>query len=189
MSIEHLSIAAADYEVRGGLQYVAITTFDDATGVTFNNATGQHAVSAISGVGSAVLFDLQEGTGALSTSGSKDGGTILFEHTISFYVPNVSTAHLSAIESLRNQNLIVWGQSYAGKVYIIGVSEAFKLEDDISNQQMYATFSSVEGGTGSALGDDNGLTVTLTAQSGELVREFTGTFTLPTDGLGGMTIS
>ena len=188
MSIEHLSIAAADYEVRGGLQYVAITTFEDADGDT-KIQVGQHAVSAIAGVGNAVLFDLQEGTGSLSTSGSKDGGTILFEHTVSFYVPNCSTAHLSAIESLRNENLIVWGQSYAGKVYIIGVSEAYKLEDDISNQQMFATFSSVEGGTGSALGDDNGLTVTLTAQSGELPREFTGTFTLPTDGAGAMTIS
>ena len=78
MSIESLSIVHEDFEVRGGLQYVAITLFDDATGVTFNNASNQHAVSAIAGVTGAVMFDLQEGTGSLSTSGSKDGGTILF---------------------------------------------------------------------------------------------------------------
>ena len=35
---------------------------------------------------------------------------------------------------------------------------------------MRARLSAIEGGTGAALGDENGLTVTITAQSGELPR-------------------
>ena len=38
------------------------------------------------------------------------------------------------------------------------------------------------GGTGAALGDENGVTVTITCSSGELPRLFTGTFTPAADG-------
>ena len=38
----------------------------------------------------------------------------------------------------------------------------------------------MEGGTGAALGDENGLTVTITAQSGELPRVCSNTITYDT---------
>ena len=203
MAIEHLSVAASDLEVRGGLQYVAITLFEDATSVSFQNGVGQHQVNAIGGVGNARLFDLKQGTGSLTTTGTKEGGTILFEHTVTFFVPNMSAQHMKALEELKNQNLLVICGTYANRAanqalveggtadgsngtrYIIGASEAFGLEDDQGNQQMFATLTSIEGSTGAAFGDENGVTVTITAQSGEMPRVFKGTFTpqADTDGL------
>jgi hypothetical protein len=47
---------------------------------------------------------------------------------------------------------------------------------------MFATLTSIEGSTGSAFGDENGVTVTITAQSGEMPRVFKGTFTPVDDG-------
>jgi uncharacterized protein YciI len=171
---------------------VAITLFEDATGFTFQNGVGQHQVSAITNVGDARLFDLKQGTGSLTTTGTKEGGTILFEHTVTFFVPNMSAQHMKALEELKNQNLLVICGTYANRAanqdgsngarYIIGASEAFALEDDISNQQMFATLTSIEGSTGSAFGDENGVTVTITAQSGEMPRVFKGTFTPVDDG-------
>tara|TARA_R100000005_G_C4973497_1_gene185653 strand:+ start:634 stop:1197 length:564 start_codon:yes stop_codon:yes gene_type:complete len=187
MAIEALGVNHTDLELRGGLRYIAITDFSDATSVTFDDS-GDHAVSAVGGVGDAKLFDLKQGTGSLSTNGSKEGGTIMFEHTVSFYVPNCSSAHLRALESARNQKLMVFVQDFNDVAYVIGCSKEYKLDDDIANQQMFATISSIEGGTGAALGDENGVTVTITCQSGELPRAFTGTFT-PDSSDGTVTIS
>ena len=200
MAIEHLSVDANDLEVRGGLQYVAITLFEDATSFTFQDGVGQHQVSGVANVGDARLFDLKQGTGSLTTTGTKEGGTLLFEHTVTFFVPNMSAQHMKALEELKNNNLLVICGTYAnrhtdqtlveggsqdgsnGARYIIGASKAFALEDDSGNQQMYATLTSIEGSTGAAFGDENGVTVTITAQSGEMPRVFKGTFTPAANG-------
>jgi len=112
----------------------------------------------------------------------------LFEHTVSFYVPNCSNAHLAALHSLMNKNLVVIVQSFAGEKFVIGASNEYALSDDIANVQMYARMTSIEGGTGAALGDENGVTVTIAAQSGELPRLFTGTFT-PDPSAGTVTVA
>ena len=44
--------------------------------------------------------------------------------------------------------------------------------------QMYATLTSIEGGTGAALGEENGVTVTISCSSGELPRIVTSTVTV-----------
>ena len=188
MAIETLQVAQDDLEIRGGLKYIAITLLTDATTVTFvNTSAAAHSISAVGSVGDAALFDLKQGTGSLSTSGSKDGGTIMFEHTVSFYVPSCSSAHFRALESLKNENIVVFTEDYNGINHCIGLSEAYKQENDVTNIQMYARLSAIEGGTGAALGDENGVTVTITCSSGELPRLFTGTFTPAADGT--MTIS
>lgn len=185
MAIENLSIAHTDLEVRGGLQYVAIGLLSQASAMGFDDS----AVHTMSYTAAAALelFDLKQGTGSLTTSGSKEGGTILFEHTVSFYVPNCSNAHFRALQTLNNENIIVFTEDYNGVNHCIGLSSAYKQENDVTNVQMYARVSAIEGGTGAALGDENGVTVTITCSSGELPRLFTGTFTPAADGT--MTIS
>jgi len=179
MAIENLSIAHSDLEIRGGLQYVGIGLVSDASAVTFDNS-GVHTVS-YTAASALELFDLKQGTGSLSTSGSKEGGTIMFEHTVSFYVPNCSSAHLRALESMRNEHIVVVAQGYDGNKYCIGLSEAYGLEDStLGNVQMFATLSSIEGGTGAALGDENGVTVTITCSAGELPRVCSSAMTLDT---------
>lgn len=181
MAIENLSIAHSDLEIRGGLQYVGLMLRDDLGNVTFDTADDDHSVALA--VGDVFqLFDLKQGTGSLSTSGSKEGGTIMFEHSVSFYVPKITTAHLSNLETLLNENLVVYCQDYNGGKYVVGVSEAYQLDDSTTgNIQMYARVSSIEGGTGAALSDENGVTVTITCMSGELPRVCSSNITLATD--------
>jgi hypothetical protein len=69
MAIENLSIAHSDLERRGGLQYVGIGLLSQASAVTFND-TDAHTVS-YTAAAALELFDLKQGTGSLSTSGSK----------------------------------------------------------------------------------------------------------------------
>lgn len=189
MPIENLAIAHGDLERRGGIQYVGIGLLDDASAVSFTNTAGTaHAVS-FTAANPLELFDLKQGTGSLSTSGSKEGGTILFEHTVSFFVPNMSSAHLRSLDAMKNEHIVVVAQGYDGNTFCIGLSEAYELEDStLGNVQMFATLSSIEGATGAALGDESGVTVTITCSSGELPRASANTLTLNTAN-GTMTLS
>ena len=187
MAIENLVVVNSDIEKRGGLRHIALCELDKLT-PTFSNTTDVHGV-ALAQSEDLANFDLKQGTGSLSTSGSKEGGTITFEHTVSFYVPNCSSAHLRALESMRNEHIVVVAQGYDGNKYCIGLSQAYGLEDStLGNVQMFATLSSFEGGTGAALGDENGVTVTITCMSGELPRVSANTLTLDTSA-GTMTLS
>tara|TARA_R110002074_G_scaffold334919_2_gene505335 strand:- start:493 stop:774 length:282 start_codon:yes stop_codon:yes gene_type:complete len=86
------------------------------------------------------------------------------------------------LETLKDQDLVVVAKGYDGNAFALGMSEAFGLEDStLGNVQMRARLSAIEGGTGAALGDENGLTVTITAQSGELPRVCSNTITLDTN--------
>ncbi len=183
MAIENLAIAHSDLEIRGGLQYVGVGLYSAVSNMTaggdFVDSADAHGVTLVGGDVLA-LFDLKQGTGSLTTSGSKEGGTIMFEHTVSFYVPNISTAHLSNLQSMANQDLVVITQGYDDtQKHIIGLSKAYQASDSVrGNAQMYARLTSIEGGTGAALGDENGVTVTIVAQSGELPRAVTNSITV-----------
>jgi len=162
MAIENLSIAHSDLEVRGGLQYVAIGLLSQASGMGFDDS-GVHTMS-YTAAAALELFDLKQGTGSLTTSGTKEGGTIMFEHTVSFYIPNCSAAHLRSLETLKDKDLVVVAQGHDGNKFTLGMSKAFGLEDStLGNVQMRARLSSMDGGTGAAIGDENGLTETINA--------------------------
>ena len=168
MAIEALGVNNTDMEIRGGLQYVAITTWADASSVTFDDSD-DHAISAVAGISDAKLFDLKLGTGSLTTAGTKEGGTI-------------------ALESMKDTNLAVFVKDHSGQAYCVGYHKAFALEDDYANQQVVCRLSSIEGGTGAALGDEHGVTVTITCVAHEMPRAFSGTFT-PDSSAGTVTIS
>ncbi len=175
MAIEAIGVTHEDLEVRGGLKHIAIGEFGVTSAVTFDSAAGDHHISALTN-GGMKLFELKQGTGSLTTTGTKEGGTIMFENTVTFYVPRISDDHLAALYELANKDLICIVEAFEGTKYVVGVSEEYKLSTDVANNQMYARMTSIEGGTGAALGDENGVTVTITAMSGELPRTYTGTY-------------
>tara|TARA_R100000734_G_C3319284_1_gene114970 strand:- start:15556 stop:16116 length:561 start_codon:yes stop_codon:yes gene_type:complete len=166
MAIEKISVVHSDLERRGGLKHLGVCLFSDITSVAFDSAAN-HTISTIT-ESNVKLFELKQGTGSLTSTGTKEGGTILFEHTISAYIPNMSDAHMSAIDVLSNENLVVFATDFNDVTYVVGLSNKYSLTGDIANDQMYARLSGVEAATGAALGDENGVTLTFTATSGEL---------------------
>ena len=69
-----------------------------------------------------------------------------------------------------------------GTAFVIGVSEKYENNKVNSRNQTYLDMSGMEGGTGAAYNDDNGLTITLMAKQYELPRVFSGTITYYVDG-------
>jgi hypothetical protein len=178
MAIENLVVVNSDIEKRGGLRHIALCELDKLT-PTFSNTTDVHGV-ALAQSEDLANFDLKQGTGSLSTSGSKENGVVMFEHTISFYVPNCSTEHFSNLQDLLGKRLAAVVVDHNDNKYCVGISEAYGHEtgDNAFASQMYATLTSIEGGTGAALGEENGVTVTISCSSGELPRIVTSTVTV-----------
>mgnify|MGYP000610222128 CR=1 FL=1 len=178
MAIENLILAATDFEKRGGLRHIGLCATSNLT-PTFADGTDAHSVALVDGSALA-LFDLKQGTGSLTTSGSKENGVMMFEHTLSFYIPNCTTAHFSNLQSLLQEQIAAVVVDHNDQAFVIGISAAFQHDTGSGafNQQMYATMTGLEGGTGTALGDENGVTVTITCSSGELPRTVSSTVTV-----------
>ena len=167
MAIEKIMVAHGDMENRGGLKALGVYEFGDITNIAFDT-DGNHHIDSLTDTGG-VLFELKQATGSLSSTGTKEGGTIMFEHTVTAYIPKLSDAHLSAIDALSDKNLVVMCLDYNDVTYAVGLSQKFHVgaATDAHNQ-MYARLSSVELSTGTALGDETGATLTFTCSSGEL---------------------
>ena len=110
MAIEKISVVHSDMERRGGLKHLGVCLFSDISAVTFDT-TSNHTITTITEA-NVKLFELKQGTGSLTSSGTKEGGTIMFEHTITAFIPNMSDAHMSAVDVLSNENLVVFATDF-----------------------------------------------------------------------------
>ena len=70
-----------------------------------------------------------------------------------------------------------------GKELVLGVSEKYENEISAARNQTFLNLASMEGGTGAAFSDENGITVSLMAKQYELPRLYTGTLTVSTSAL------
>ena len=71
-----------------------------------------------------------------------------------------------------------------GNKYVLGISEKYQNEDvNPFRNQTYLNLSGMEGSTGAAYSEENGITVTLMARQFELPRLYTGTLTVDTAAL------
>ena len=180
MAIENLVLATTDFEKRGGLRHIGLCATSNLTPTfTAVDAADTHSVALVQ-TANLALFDLKQGTGSLTTSGSKENGVMMFEHTLSFYIPNCSNEHFGNLQNLLQKQIAAVVVDHNDQAFLIGMSAAFQHTTGSSsfNNQMYATMTGLEGGTGAALGDENGVTVTITCSSGELPRTVSSTITV-----------
>ena len=70
-----------------------------------------------------------------------------------------------------------------GNWWVLGASEKYANEDVAAKSQTFLNFASLEGGTGAAYSDENGMTVSLMARQFELPREYAGAVTVDTSAL------
>lgn len=175
-----ITVVASDLAKRGGLHYVGIIGQASVTEAVADDSAGVHAYTGLNGAGTAAfhLFEIGEGSGSMGVSASRENGTMMFEQTVSFFIPNCSNEHLHELEQLKHEPIIVAAVDYNGNTYMVGLSEAYKNTNDITKNQTVAYMTGLEVATGAAVGDAHGVTVTITCTAGELPRVFTGTTTL-----------
>jgi len=178
-----LLVACGDLQAVGGIRQILITDLTNIDTVTAGGA-GTHSYSSIvADTGTPwARFEFKNETASLTITGAKEGGSTSYECALSFYLPNIQGSAFDKLTDIEPACAVALVELNSGKKMVIGLSEKYKSQsvgaDSWDRNQTYANLTSIEGGSGAAYADENGVTVTLTARQFELPREYTAGITV-----------
>ena len=180
MAIESgLAIECVDLQAAGGTRYILIREWTTGDTVTFG---GTHEVTSIvdNGGVNAVwgVYESRIESSSLTITGGNEGNdTNTYECVLSFYLPRLAPAKMERLQSFEGACLmciVIDSDSDADyqENQVIGISDKYSNQDSDLRNQTYARLLSIEGGTGAAFSDENGVTVTITCTQYELPRGY-----------------
>ena len=168
-----LLVGCTDLQAVGGIRQIIVTEVSNISAVTTGST---HDYSALTAAGCA-RFEFRNESGSFTVNGTKENGSTSFELGLSWYIPNMQGSAFEQLEKLQTGCIVAVVELTSGKKLVMGMSEAFGNNgvDSLTYErnQTFATLSSIEGGSGSAYTDENGVTVSLTCKQYELPREYT----------------
>ena len=177
-----LLVDCGDLNAVGGIRQILLTDLDNIATVTPTAPDGTHLVTAFTATVPWARFEFKNETAALAITGTKEGGSTAYECALSFYIPDIDGARWAELENLQSACPVALIEMNSGTKLIVGWSYKYENLAEGSTpwvrNQTYANLSTIEGGTGAAYADDNGITITLTARQFELPLEYTGTITV-----------
>ncbi len=173
-----VAIGCTDINRKGGLRYVALLSWSDLSGNTFTFSNTDHSCSSIGGAETGYLYEFKDETAKFDVSGTKENGQTTYECKVEMYFPKWQGTTFQELMQAQDECLIAVVQDTNGKSWILGISEAYENEDVNYRNQTFGTLSGLEGSTGAAYTEENGISVTFMARQYELPREYSGTFTV-----------
>ena len=185
-----LSIVCDDMQRTGGVSQIFLRTWATGDVVNFTNTAGTaHAISSIVDTGGATaswfMYEFKDETPTLNVAATKENGSTAFECTLTFYLPKMDSGKSAKLQELLNTCMMGIIVDTNGTNYVIGASEKYSVggsaNANIDRSQTYLNLASMEGQTGAAYSEENGITVTLMARQFELPRVYTGTLTPDVD--------
>tara|TARA_R110000744_G_scaffold330198_1_gene435712 strand:+ start:52 stop:642 length:591 start_codon:yes stop_codon:yes gene_type:complete len=186
-----VTINCVDLQAPGGIKQILLRSWADTDLISYANAgvspNGEHLITSISsgGIGTASWFnyDFKNQEPSMTINGTKENGSTQFEVGLSFTLPKMDTNKFHQVQAMLRECIMAIVIDSNGVPFVIGVSELYRNEAVAARSQTFANIATIEGGTGAAYNDDNGITVTLMAKQYELPRVYTGTIVLTgTDG-------
>jgi hypothetical protein len=179
-----LGVVCADLQSTGGVSQILLRSWETADVVTYG-ATGTHSITNIQSGGDAAWFvyEFKNETPSLTISATKENGSTAFECGLSFNIPNMDLAKNNEFQEMLNECMMGLVLDTNGNWWVLGASELYANESVQAKSQTYLNLASMEGGTGAAYSDENGMTINLMARQFELPREYTGTVTVNTSAL------
>jgi hypothetical protein len=182
-----LAVGCTDLQSTGGIKQILLRSWADGDAITYDNTAGKHGISSIQQTGSAdanwFVFEFKNETPALTINATKENGSTAFECGLSFMLPAIDEAKFSELQKMLNTCMMAIAIDTNGKELVLGVSEKYENEINAARNQTFLNLASMEGGTGAAYSDENGITVSLMARQFELPRLYTGTLTVSTSAL------
>ena len=183
MAIDNgIAIGCADLQASGGVRQILLRSWTSTDIITYGNGAGAHIISSLtSGGGSTATwynYEFKNETPSLTVNATKENGSTSFECGVSFTLPKMDSSKFHELQNLLTECIMVIAIDTSGVPFVIGVSEKYENESVNSRSQTFANLTSMEGGTGAAYNDDNGMTVTLMAKQYELPRIYTGDIVL-----------
>ena len=177
-----LLVDCGDLNAVGGIRQILLTDLDNIATVTPTSLAADHIVTGLTVTNPWARFEFKNETAALTITGAKEGGSTAYECALSFYIPDIDGARFHELTNLESACPVALVELNSGKMMIVGFSYKYENKSASSTpwtrNQTYANLTSIEGGSGAAYADDNGVTVTLTARQFELPLEYSGAITV-----------
>jgi len=181
-----LSILCEDLQRTGGISQIFLRSWAAGDEATFLNTAGtSHSISSIVDTGGTkadwFMFEFKDEVPTLAVAATKENGSTAFECTLSFYLPRMNDTKFAVLQEMLTQCMMGIVVDTNDNKYVIGVSEKYSVggseSASLSRSQTYLNLASMEGNTGAAYSEENGITITLMARQFELPRLFTGALT------------
>ena len=177
-----LLVDCGDLNAVGGIRQILLTDLDNIATVAPTALDSTHSITSMTTTINWARFEFKNETAALAISGTKEGGSTAYECALSFYLPDVDAGRWAQLKKIEPECPVALVEMNSGVMLLVGWSYKYENLSESSTpwvrNQTYANLTSIEGGTGSAYADDNGVTVTLTARQFELPLEYSGAITV-----------
>ena len=177
MAIDNgIAIDCSALQTTGGIKQICLRSFTSGDAATFSNAAGKHDVTKIvdSGASTATwrVFEFKNETADLTINATKENGSTVFECGLSFMIPQINNTKMHELQTMLNTCMMAIVVTTNDEKLVVGLSEKYANEDVITKNQTFLNLASMEGGTGAAYSDQNGLTISLLARQFELPRQY-----------------
>lgn len=180
-----IAILSTDLQQIGGIKHILLRNWKTGDIITYDN-TDDHAISSIKKSGPAnaddwFLYEFKSQEANMTVNATKENGSTAFECSLSFMIPKMGTKKFAELQNMLNDCIMAIAVDNNDTALVLGVSEKYNNSSVAERSQTFLNVSSIEGGTGSAFDDTNGVTLNLMCKQFELPREYTGTITYYTD--------
>lgn len=179
-----IAISCGDIQQIGGIKHILLRDWATNDDIVYDN-TDDHAITSIQATGAATadwyLYEFKSQEASMTINATKENGSTAFECGLSFMLPKMGTKKFAELQNMLTDCMMGIAVDNNGLAFVLGVSEKYRNESVSNRSQTYLNVASMEGGTGSAFDDTNGITVNLTCKQFELPREYTGTIAYYTD--------
>ena len=179
-----IAISCGDLQQVGGIKHILLR--DWATGdIVSYDSTDDHAIDSITDIGTATadwfLYEFKSQEASMTINATKENGSTAFECGLSFMLPKMGTKKFAELQNMLTDCMMGIAVDNNDNAFVLGVSEKYSNESAAERNQTYLNVASIEGGSGTAFDDTNGVTVNLMCKQFELPREYTGTIAYYTD--------
>ena len=177
-----LLVACGDMNAVGGIRQILLTDLSNVATASPASPGANHTLTSFITTEPWARYEFKNETASLTITGAKEGGSTSYECAVSFYIPNCDATRFLELTKLESACPVALVEFNSGKKMVVGWS--YKYENlatgstPWTRNQTYANLTSIEGGSGAAYADDNGVTVTLTARQFELPLEYSGDVTV-----------
>jgi len=185
-----IGIGCTDLQRTGGISHICLRQIVENDVVVVDDAADTHGYKSIVDSGGSTaswfVFEFKNETPVMSVAATKENGSTVFECSLSFYLPKMNTTKFHELQKLLNTCMAGIVVDTNGTNYVLGLSEKYANEDvNPFKNQTYLNLSSMEGATGAAYSEENGITVTLMSRQFELPRTYNtpGALTIDTSAL------
>ena len=182
-----IDIGCADVQASGGIKHILLRSWATGDDITYANSAAAHGITSLTDTGGSTatwfLYEFKNESPALTVNATKENGSTAFECGLSFMLPKISSTRFHVLQEMLNTCMMGIAIDTNGVASVIGVSEKYANEDVPSKNQTFLNLASMEGGTGAAYSDENGMTINLMARQFELPRIYVGAITVDTSTL------